>query len=66
MFGDDEEIDEFEDYFEDSEEGDPYEYMENGGFFDDIDEDVEDEDREVVISSINESLDMFKRFSKYN
>lgn len=66
VFGDDDERDEFEDYFEDSEEGDPYEYMENGGFFDDIDEDMEDEDREVVISSINESLDMFKRFSKYN
>ena len=63
VFGDDEERDEFEDYFEDSVEGDPYEYIENGGFFEDI-EDIEDE--ESIIEGINESLDMFKRFSKYN
>ena len=54
-----------DDYFEDSEEGDPYDYMNYGGFFDD-DELEDEEDKEVVILSIKESLDMFKRFSEYN
>lgn len=55
-----------EDYFEDSWEGDPYDYIEDGGFFDDEDVDLDDEDKEVITLSITESLDMFKRFSKYN
>ena len=54
-----------DDYFDDSWEGNPYEYIENGGFFDD-DELEDEEDKEVVILSIKESLDMFKRFSEYN
>lgn len=64
-----------DDYFEDSWEGDPYDYMDNGGFFDDIkldDEDFEeidiedDVEKDSIVLSISESLDMFKRFTKYN
>ena len=73
VFGD-EEID-LDDYFEDSEEGNPYDYIENGGFFDDKESDdeifnemdVEDEEeKDEIALKINESLDMFKRFGKYN
>lgn len=61
--------------YEDGWEGDPYDYMENGGFFDDIDLDDEDfeelgiEDaieKDTIVLNISESLDMFKRFTKYN
>ena len=55
-----------DDYFDDSWEGNPYEYIENGGFFDDMDDIVEDEDKEEIIVSVNESLEMFNRFNKYN
>tara|TARA_Y100000389_G_C17073034_1_gene322936 strand:+ start:42 stop:557 length:516 start_codon:yes stop_codon:yes gene_type:complete len=58
-------MEDMDDYFEDSWEGNPYDYMEYGGFFDD-DELEDEEDKEVVILSIKESLDMFKRFSEYN
>ena len=40
-----------DDYFDDSWEGNPYEYIENGGFFDDMDDIVEDEDKEEIIVS---------------
>jgi hypothetical protein len=60
------EDEDLEEYFEDSEEGNPYNHMENGGLFDDFDEDYEDEDKVFVIKSINESLKMFNRFTKYN
>lgn len=69
---DDDEIDtvdiDLDDYFEDSEEGNPYDYIENGGFMEsEVGEDLEDEEgKEVVISSIKESLEMFNRFNKYN
>ena len=52
-------------------EGDPYDYMENGGFmgdedvFDELDLD-DDEEKDFIVLSINESLGMFKRFKKYN
>jgi hypothetical protein len=62
-------------------EGDPYDYIENGGFmddedmFDDIDLtdddfqeiDIEDDiEKDGIVLNISESLDMFKRFTKYN
>lgn len=64
--------------YEDDWEGDPYEYMKNGGFMDDDDDelvfdadsvifnDVDDEDVEGLFDNLRESLDMFKRFTKYN
>lgn len=55
-----------EGYFDDSWEGDPYDYIEDGGFFDDEEIDLDDEDKEIITLSITESLNMFKRFSKYN
>lgn len=69
----------FKDY-EDGWEGHPFDYMKNAGLMDDDeDEDFElnlddlmdlgDEENEIeedVINNINESLDMFKRFRKYN
>ena len=47
----DDETDEFEGYFEDSVEGDPYDYMENGGF---MDEQVESETCEQCGSEMSE------------
>lgn len=71
-------------------EGDPYDYMKDGGFMDDdfmeIDTDDSDEivfdidsilgmdddfdfieeEKDEIVSKINESLDMFKRLKKYN
>lgn len=66
--------------YEDGWEGHPFDYMKNAGLMDDDeDEDFElnlddlmdlgDEENEIeedVINNINESLDMFKRFRKYN
>ena len=76
------EPDDDEDFFKDYEdgwEGHPFDYMKNAGLMDDEDEDFElnlddlmdlgDEENEIeedVINNINESLDMFKRFRKYN
>ena len=76
---DDDDEDFFKDY-EDGWEGHPFDYMKNAGLMDDDeDEDFElnlddlmdlgDEENEIeedVINNINESLDMFKRFRKYN
>ena len=75
------ESDDDEDFFKDYEdgwEGNPYDYMKNAGLTDD-DEDFElnlddlmdlggeeNEIEEDIINNINESLDMFKRFRKYN
>ena len=47
----DDETDEFEGYFEDSVEGDPYDYIENGGF---MDEQVESETCEQCGSEMSE------------
>jgi hypothetical protein len=70
------ETEEFEDEY-DGWEGDPYEYIKNGGFMDD-DEDlvfepdseifntVNDDEVEGLFDDLKESLDMFKRFTKYN
>jgi hypothetical protein len=70
--------DEDEDFmkdYEDGWEGNPYDYMDNGGFFDDInlddddfvEIDVEDDvEKDSIVLNISESLDMFKRFTKYN
>ncbi len=75
----DDDEDFFKDY-EDGWEGHPFDYMKNAGLMDDDeDEDFElnlddlmdlgDEENEIeegVINNITESLDMFKRFRKYN
>jgi hypothetical protein len=76
---DDDDEDFLKDY-EDGWEGHPFDYMKNAGLMDDDeDEDFElnlddlmdlgDEENEIeedIIDNINESLDMFKRFRKYN
>lgn len=76
---DDDDEDFFKDY-EDGWEGHPFDYMKNAGLMDDDDDedfelnlddlmDLGDEENEIeedVINNINESLDMFKRFRKYN
>ena len=61
------------DVYEDEIEGDVYEDEIEGGVYDDIDFDEllsDDEDlqqkRDQIEEKINESLDMFKRFKKYN
>ncbi len=66
---------------EDGWEGDPYEYIKNGGFMDDDDDElvfnvgdkifddedeIDDEEVEGLFEDLKESLDMFKRFTKYN
>jgi hypothetical protein len=75
----DDDEDFFKDY-EDGWEGHPFDYMKNAGLMDDDeDEDFElnlddlmdlggeeNEIEEDIINNINESLDMFKRFRKYN
>jgi len=73
--------DDFMKDYEDGWEGNPFDYMKDGGFFDDEDMfdeiDLEDDDfedlgidddvkKDTIVLNISESLDMFKRFSKYN
>ena len=78
MFSIESDEDDFLKDYEDGWEGNPYDYMKNAGLTDD-DEDFElnlddlmdlggeeNEIEEDVINNINESLDMFKRFRKYN
>jgi hypothetical protein len=67
-----------EDFLEDYEdgwEGNPFDYMKDGGFFDDVDLDDEDFieidvddpiEQTSIILNVSESLDMFRRFTKYN
>lgn len=75
---DDEDENFLEDY-EDGWEGNPYEYMKNAGFDDDLEDgdlvfdfdskimkDIDDEDVDGLFDSLNESLDMFRRFKNYN
>lgn len=70
----DDETEDFLSDYEDGWEGNPYEYMKNAGF-DDIDLDDEDFDdlgieddieKDTIVLNISESLDMFRRFTKYN
>jgi len=78
MFSIESDEDDFLKDYEDGWEGNPYDYMKNAGLTDD-DEDFElnlddlmdlggeeNEIEEDIINNINESLDMFKRFRKYN
>jgi hypothetical protein len=73
--------DDFMKDYEDGWEGNPFDYMKDGGFFDDEDMfdeiDLEDDDfeelgidddvkKDTIVLNISESLDMFRRFSKYN
>jgi hypothetical protein len=65
-----EEINEtFDDDFEDSEQDDPF--IEMGEDFEEVDNEeiisnVDEEDLPELYSQLQESLDMFKRFKKYN